>query len=53
MKALRVLVIAIVLISTGSGVATAGKLKNASTKLNTVIVEQKSGKVIVGFEKKI
>jgi len=52
MKTLKSLLIVLVLSLAGAEVAKAGKMKEASIKLNIVIEEQKTGKVLVGFEKK-
>ncbi|WP_109833118.1 hypothetical protein [Reichenbachiella versicolor] len=52
MKNFRNILIATIIVLASFSVATAGKLKEASAKLNIVIVEQNTGKVLVGFEKK-
>ncbi|WP_109833120.1 hypothetical protein [Reichenbachiella versicolor] len=52
MKSLKSFLIAMVLLLVSLVAVEAGKLKEASLKLDVVIVEQNNGKVLVGFYKK-
>ena len=53
MKTLKTSLIVLGLIACSTATVLAGKLKEASLKLDVVIVEQRDGKILVGLKKKL